>query len=97
MQLREAATLEDGTKVAALGYVYVSPPHEEAQILRLQRAHGPRAQDFNVQNYISLVIEAPARSSPELAEMAVEWAKKQSPSAEDDALKMSVKMCWPPR
>jgi hypothetical protein len=82
----QEARLEDGTKVAAIGYL--SPPDEEAQIRRLENAHAPRAQDFNIQSYISLVIDDPARSSPQLAEMAVEWAKKQSPSAEDDALKM---------
>ena len=82
----QEARLEDGTKVAAIGYL--SPPDEEAQIRRLASAHAPRAQDFNIQSHISLVIDDPARSSPQLAEMAVEWAKKQSPSAEDDALKM---------
>ncbi|MET4016060.1 hypothetical protein [Bradyrhizobium sp. S3.2.12] len=82
----QEATLEDGKKVAAIGYA--SPPDEEAHIRRLENAHAPRAQDFNIQSYISLAIDDPARSSPQLAKMVVEWAKKQPRSAEDDAFKI---------
>ncbi|MBO6905941.1 MAG: hypothetical protein JJ865_13405, partial [Parvibaculum sp.] len=82
----QEATLEDGKTVTARGYV--SPPDEEERIRRFGEAHASHTQDFNIQTHIALAIDDPEKSSPEFAEMAVEWAQKQSPSEEDDALKM---------
>ncbi|MEY9182365.1 hypothetical protein [Bradyrhizobium sp. USDA 313] len=80
------ASRKDGTKTKV--FDYISPPEEQAQILRFQSALGPKELDFKVQNDIGLVIEDSAQSSAQLAEMAAEWAKRQPPSAEDGPLSM---------
>lgn len=80
-----SVTLRDGSVVDA--FQYVSPPEEREHLQPLQEGDQERQTDVDFESRLSLALENPARSSPELAEAAVAWAQtaKTERASERDA------------
>jgi len=76
-------TLGDGTQQTVLEYV--SPETESRHLAPLQEASRDRFSDANMQATISLALEDPSRSSPELAAAAVEWAHRAMAGAKGES------------
>ncbi len=71
---REASfSLPDGTHRA--GYQYVSPDAEAQHLAALREATQDVHSDSNMQAALSLALEDPSRSSPELVVAAIQWAQ----------------------
>ncbi|MDZ4853811.1 MAG: hypothetical protein SGJ26_02950 [Nitrospirota bacterium] len=72
---REASvSMPDGTQCT--GYQYVSPEAEAQHLAALEQATQGWHSDTNMQAALSLALEDPSRSSPELVTAAVEWAQR---------------------
>ena len=70
------------------GLAYYSPPDEAQHLADLQAVHAPQAENFSIDAAIQTVLEDPARSSNELAERAVAYAKRlQGADTPEDALR----------
>jgi len=69
-----SVTLQDGSVVDA--FQYVSPPEESEHLKPLQEADQERQTDVNFESRLSLALENPSRSSRELAEASVAWARR---------------------
>ena len=67
-------SLPDGTQQTA--FQYVSPEAEARHLAALQEATQDLHSDTNMQAALSLALEDPSRSSPELVAAAVEWAQR---------------------
>ena len=68
-----SVTLRDGSVVDA--FQYAAPREESEHLQPLQEGDQERQTDVNFESRVSLALENPARSSPELAEAAVAWAQ----------------------
>jgi hypothetical protein len=60
------------------GRAYVSPPDEAQHLDALQKKRAPQTLDFGIDASIQSALEDSARSSPELAEHAVDYAQRLS-------------------
>jgi hypothetical protein len=69
-----SVTLRDGSSIDA--FQYVSPSEESEHLRPLQEADQERQTDANFESRLSLALEDPSRSSPDLAEAAVAWARR---------------------
>lgn len=67
--------LPDGSKQR--GRAYVSPQSETDHLTPLQGLSQERLQDSHMQASISVVLEDPSRSSPDIAAAVVAWARRQ--------------------
>lgn len=80
---REATfSLPDGTHRA--GYQYVSPEAEAQRLAELQEATQEVHSDTNMHAALSLALEDPSRSSPELVVAAVQWAQRVVDTSEQE-------------
>lgn len=69
------------------GLAYFSPPDEARHLADLHALSASQTEDLNINTAIQTVLEKPERSSTELAERAVAYAKRlQSEDAPEDAL-----------
>jgi hypothetical protein len=69
------------------GLAYFSPPDEERHLAHLQAARATQTEDFSIDAAIQSVLEEPQRSSTELAERAVAYAKRlQAEGSSESAL-----------
>jgi len=75
-------TLPNGTQDMA--HEYVPPEAESRHLAALQEDLRPRLADANMQASLGLALEDPARSSPELAAAAVEWAQRSDTGLNND-------------
>jgi hypothetical protein len=78
----EEVEVEGGGKLK--GYRYVSPKAEADHLVALTGAVAPRFAADNVRAAVSVAVEKPERSSPELAAQGVAWAQAESTGAGDD-------------
>lgn len=76
-------TLRDGS--TAVAKQYVLPEAERQHMERLHSARDHRSTDIDFQLAISAALEDRRRSSPEFAESAAEWARHQSPPADEES------------
>lgn len=68
------------------GHAYVSPPTEAAHLAGLQETRGASMDDANRRAELSLALGDTKRSSPDLVDRAVPWARKVQ---ESDAVQQS--------
>ena len=75
-------SLPDGTQRMAMQYV--SPESEVRHLSALQEAAQDLHSDTDMQAALSLVLEDPSRSSPELVAAAVQWAQRAVGASEQE-------------
>ena len=75
-------SLPDGTQQTA--FQYVSPEAEARHLAALQEATQDLHSDTNMQAALSLALEDPSRSSPELVAAAVQWAQRAVGTSEQE-------------
>ena len=78
----QVVTLADGSSHAISGYV--SPKNEADHIERLQAESSNRFTEMNITSLLYSALDDPSRSSPELAERGVAWAKEALSVALDE-------------
>lgn len=75
-------SLPDGTQ--RMAFQYVSPEAEARHLAALQEATQDLHSDTNMQAALSLALEDPSRSSPELVAAAVQWAQRAVGTSEQE-------------
>lgn len=73
--------LTDGTQTAARKYV--SPQAESEHLQALQEASRDQFADANMQAALSMALDDPSRSSPELAAAGADWAQRVTANPTD--------------
>jgi hypothetical protein len=72
----------DGTTVRARQYI--APAAEAKHLAALQAAHAGHSADAGIEARLGLALDDPSKSSPDLPQTAIDWARRQAAPASSD-------------